>query len=96
MSNSPAPSIAALDKRSPEAPAGETNGATATDMATVTKRPRRDPLTGLYQQDYLSLVIEQTIRRSDKSGPAATLGLLQLKNFYEIRSWVADQKLIYC
>lgn len=50
--------------------------------------PQRDSLTGLYQQDYLTHALEQVLRRSERQNIPATLGLLQLENFYEIRSWV--------
>ena len=54
--------------------------------------PKRDSLTGLYQQDYLALALEQALRRGEGEDIAATLGLLQLENFYEIRSWVGKSE----
>jgi diguanylate cyclase (GGDEF)-like protein len=48
----------------------------------------RDPLTGLFQQDYLIYELEEALVRSRVAPVEATLALLQLENFYEIRTWV--------
>lgn len=48
----------------------------------------RDPLTGLHKQRYLANAIDECLRRNRRHGLTATLALLQLENFYEIRSWV--------
>ncbi|MDA1371929.1 MAG: GGDEF domain-containing protein [Proteobacteria bacterium] len=48
----------------------------------------RDPLTGFFNQDYLVLELEKTLGESRNQPIAATLALLQLENFYEIRTWV--------
>ncbi len=54
--------------------------------------PKRDSLTGLYQQDYLTLALDRALRLCEREAIAATLGLLQLENFYEIRSWVGKSE----
>lgn len=54
--------------------------------------PQRDSLTGLYEQDYLSQTLEQILTENRGRKVAATLGLLQLENFYEIRSWVGKSE----
>ncbi len=53
-----------------------------------------DPLTGLPNRAYL----EQALRQSLHDGRPATLALLQLENFYEIRSWVgkSDASFLLC
>ncbi len=57
----------------------------------------RDILTGLHGQRYLCRAIDECLKQSRRRGLRATLALLQLENFYEIRSWVgvseADQLL---
>lgn len=53
---------------------------------------QRDPLTGLYEQDYLSHALGKILIKSRGRKIAATLGLLQLENFYEIRSWVGKSE----
>lgn len=63
------------------------------DAAVIAHKPARrntqkDPLTGLYEQDYLSRALERLLHKSKDQKITATLGLLQLENFYEIRSWV--------
>ncbi|MEX0964668.1 MAG: GGDEF domain-containing protein [Pseudohongiellaceae bacterium] len=47
-----------------------------------------DALTGLHGQRYLYRAIDECLKQSHKPGLTATLALLQLENFYEIRSWV--------
>ena len=53
-----------------------------------------DPLTGLPNRVYL----EDALRRALNDGRPATLALLQLENFYEIRSWVgkSDASFLLC
>ncbi len=57
----------------------------------------RDTLTGLHGQRYLCRAVDECLRQSRRRGLTASLALLQLENFYEIRSWVgaseADQLL---
>jgi len=48
----------------------------------------RDALTGLHGQKYLCRSIDACLAESRKRKLSATLALLQLENFYEIRSWV--------
>ncbi len=43
--------------------------------------PRRDPLTGLFQQDYLGQQVEKTLLKCRQGPLEATLALLQLENF---------------
>ena len=54
--------------------------------------PRRDPLTGLFEQDYLGQQVEKTLLRCRQGPLEATLALLQLEKFYEIRSWVGKSE----
>ena len=53
-----------------------------------------DPLTGLPNRAWL----EDALRRALNDGRPATLALLQLENFYEIRSWVgkSDASFLLC
>lgn len=57
----------------------------------------RDPLTGLWSQDYFCARLDRLLARPAERLPAVTLALTQLGNFYEIRQWVgkseADQLL---
>jgi len=48
----------------------------------------KDALTGLHGQRYLCHMIDACLEQSRKRNLTATLALLQLENFYEIRSWV--------
>lgn len=48
----------------------------------------RDGLTGLHGQRYLCHAIDQCLKKNRRPGLTATLALLQLENFYEIRNWV--------
>jgi len=48
----------------------------------------RDALTGLHGQKYLCRSIDACLAESRRRKLSATLALLQLENFYEIRSWV--------
>ncbi len=56
----------------------------------------RDPLTGLYQQDFMLWSLTAR-RRQGSSAQPAILALLQLENFYEIRGWVgkAEADLLF-
>lgn len=54
--------------------------------------PQKDPLTGLYEQDYLTQTLERLLVENRARKIPATLGLLQLENFYEIRSWVGKSE----
>ena len=49
---------------------------------------QKDPLTGLFQQDYLMHELDALLRKQQQAPVEATLALLQLENFYEIRRWV--------
>jgi len=49
---------------------------------------RKDALTGLHGQRYLCRAIDTCLKESRRRNLTATLALLQLENFYEIRSWV--------
>ena len=49
---------------------------------------RKDALTGLHGQRYLCHMIDACLEQSRQRNITATLALLQLENFYEIRSWV--------
>ncbi|GJM13673.1 MAG: hypothetical protein DHS20C12_20760 [Pseudohongiella sp.] len=48
----------------------------------------KDALTGLHGQRYLCRAIDACLKEANKGKLTATLALLQLENFYEIRSWV--------
>lgn len=48
----------------------------------------KDALTGLHGQRYLCRAIDACLEGSRRRNLTATLALLQLKNFYEIRNWV--------
>lgn len=48
----------------------------------------KDALTGLYQQDYLFSELNRLLQENKAVKIEATLALLQLENFYEIRRWV--------
>tara|TARA_B110000858_G_scaffold89711_2_gene103757 strand:+ start:21974 stop:23362 length:1389 start_codon:yes stop_codon:yes gene_type:complete len=48
----------------------------------------KDALTGLHGQKYLCRAIDACLKEGRKRNLTATLALLQLENFYEIRSWV--------
>ena len=71
------------------APSADANSASKT---VVPCEPQQDSLTGLYEQDYLSQTLEQILTENRGRKVAATLGLLQLENFYEIRSWVGKSE----
>lgn len=61
-------------------------------IATKPAAPQKDPLTGLYQQDYLFLRAAALLRRQKSHKVIASLALLQLENFYEIRRWVGKSE----
>ncbi len=48
----------------------------------------KDALTGLHGQRYLCRAIDACLEECRRRNLTATLALLQLENFYEIRSWV--------
>lgn len=59
--------------------------------ATAARRSatlEKDPLTGLYQQDYLLRQLTRLVRQQRREPVVASLALLQLENFYEIRGWL--------
>jgi diguanylate cyclase (GGDEF)-like protein len=47
-----------------------------------------DPLTGFHQQDYLDEVLNKNIQGHSHAPAAVSLALLQLENFYEIKTWL--------
>ena len=49
---------------------------------------KKDALTGLHGQRYLCRAVDTCLKESRRRNLNATLALLQLENFYEIRSWV--------
>lgn len=52
----------------------------------------RDTLTGLHSENYLYQAIDRCLQQVQTQKLAATLALLQLENFYEIRSWVGKSE----
>lgn len=61
--------------------------------ASITQtKPKRDALTGLYEQDFLSQQVDKVLHRCRAAPVEATLALLQLENFYEIRRWVGKSE----
>lgn len=59
---------------------------------TATAALLKDPLTGLYQQDFLFNELNLLLQKQRAEPVEATLGLLQLENFYEIRRWVGKSE----
>ena len=53
---------------------------------------KKDPLTGLYQQDYLMRELSILLRQQKSADVEASLALFQLENFYEIRRWVGKSE----
>lgn len=51
-----------------------------------------DPLTGFHQQDYLNQVLNQTIHKNKQGKVVASLALLQLENFYDIKTWLGKSE----
>ena len=47
-----------------------------------------DPLTGFHHQSYLDRVLNKSIQGHRLNPAAASLALLQLENFYEIKAWL--------
>lgn len=75
------------------------NAGVAANPSTLTNAPppragrakrtwKKDALTGLHEQRYLCHAIDECLRRSRRGELGGTLALLQLENFYEIRTWV--------
>ncbi|MFK7864685.1 MAG: EAL domain-containing protein [Pseudohongiellaceae bacterium] len=62
------------------------------NSATPTLPPELDPLTGFHQQIYLDTALQQTIEKNQQQGVAASLALLQLENFYEIKTWLGKSE----
>ncbi len=48
---------------------------------------RRDPLTGFYSRRFFCARLDSLLKKTDQP-VSATLALLQLENFYQIRRWV--------
>lgn len=59
---------------------------------TATTALLKDPLTGLYQQDFLFNELNLLLQKQRAEPVEATLALLQLENFYEIRRWVGKSE----
>ncbi len=53
---------------------------------------RQDPLTGLPTEAAFKNQLEQQLQRARQEPVSATLALLQLENFYEIRTWVGKSE----
>ncbi len=53
---------------------------------------RLDPVTSLYTQDHLMEELARALVACRQGNSRATLALLQLENFYEIRSWVGKSE----
>ncbi|MEX2130119.1 MAG: GGDEF domain-containing protein [Pseudohongiellaceae bacterium] len=53
---------------------------------------RRDAVTGLLGEDYFCERLDQLLAARNQPGTPITLALLQLENFYEIRSWVGKSE----
>lgn len=47
-----------------------------------------DPLTGFHQQNYLDEVLNKSIQGNKHVARSVSLALLQLENFYEIKTWL--------
>lgn len=54
--------------------------------------PRKDALTGLFQQDHLFKELSRLLQKQKTEPVEAALALLQLENFYEIRRWVGKSE----
>jgi len=68
--------------------AGQSNIQYFNDIPTGTHY--RNGVTGLFNQDYLQLALERLIKAHQRHDTPSTLALLQLENFYEIKSWVGE------
>jgi GGDEF domain-containing protein len=51
-----------------------------------------DPLTGFHQQDYLDEILNKNIQDHKHIPVTVSLALLQLENFYEIRTWLGKSE----
>jgi diguanylate cyclase (GGDEF)-like protein len=51
-----------------------------------------DPLTGFHQQDYLDEILNKNIQGHKHIPVTVSLALLQLENFYEIRTWLGKSE----
>ena len=60
----------------------------SSQSAPVKQNEARDPLTGLYRRAHLCDKINRLLAQPRGERITATLALLQLENFYEIRAWV--------
>lgn len=66
----------------------ETRRDRLSQVSTNKQALEKDALTGLHGQRYLCRAIDACLAQSRRRKLTATLALLQLENFYEIRSWV--------
>ncbi len=73
---------------SPQQPKPHPRGDKQQSRAGGPEAFEKDALTGLHGQRYLCHAIDACLERSRARKLTATLALLQLENFYEIRSWV--------
>ena len=69
-----------------------TNGDTLAAISHSLKKFQIDPLTGFYGQDCLNHLTAEIVNHNQTSPVVATLALLQLENFYEIRSWLGKSE----
>ena len=60
--------------------------------STASPLVKQDPLTGLPTEAAFKTQLEQQLRRARQEPVTATLALLQLENFYEIRTWVGKSE----
>ncbi len=68
------------------------DGSAGSVIDTATGALPKDPLTGLYQQEFLFEELQRLLHRQRAGRVDATLALLQLENFYEIRGWVGKSE----
>lgn len=82
------------EKQNQSAAANPSNQISLNPPPTSTPRTanEKDSLTGLHSQNYLNEVIDKCLKQGRSQKLAATLALLQLENFYEIRSWVGKSE----
>ncbi len=73
-------------------PGTEPEGAGLKGEGPKGKGLTKDPLTGLYQQDYLMQQLSILLRQQKSDDVEASLALFQLENFYEIRRWVGKSE----
>jgi diguanylate cyclase (GGDEF)-like protein len=62
------------------------------DSAPAKTVHKRDAVTGLHNQGYLCYAIDKCLQQGRRRRLVATLALLQLENFYEIRRWVGKSE----